>query len=277
MATSSKIPEHRPASIREYVQTIEQHRNTLGGQLWYRGASNSAYNLAPSIYRHPKARISSEYEKLEKDLISRFRQRSIPFLASSPDNLWDTLFLMQHHRVPTRLLDWTENPFIALFFALINAPHKVRPNGSVQYTQDAAVWLLRPEHWNKLSFNTHIFDREIPLPSDTEVASYSPAGSFLAMREYPIAIYGSHNNPRIVAQRGVFTVFGHSAEAMDQLAVNSKFIGASDTPLIKLIIGKRYINRIRSTLADYGFTDSVVFPDLEGLAAEMRRQFEFEV
>lgn len=46
----------------------------------------------------------------------RFRQRSIPFSDRSLQDDWEALFFMQHYRVPTRLLDWSENPFISFHF-----------------------------------------------------------------------------------------------------------------------------------------------------------------
>jgi hypothetical protein len=76
-------------------------------------------------------------------MLSRFQQRSIPFLARPLQGDWEKLFFMQHTAIPTRLLDWTENPFVALYFALTDEPET--PNG------DAAIWVLDPAAWNRKS------------------------------------------------------------------------------------------------------------------------------
>ena len=61
--------------------------------------------------------------RLEKLLLARFQQRSIPFHSRSLADSWEWLFFMQHYGVPTRLLDWSESPLMALFFAVTLARH----------------------------------------------------------------------------------------------------------------------------------------------------------
>ena len=51
-------------------------------------------------------------------LIKRFKQNAFQFLDLVPKDEWEWIFLMQHYRVPTRLLDWTESPLIGLYFAV---------------------------------------------------------------------------------------------------------------------------------------------------------------
>lgn len=87
---------------------------------------------------------------------------------------------MQHYGVPTRLLDWSENPLVALYFAVENKDKET----------DAAIWMLRP---NKLNTHAHINDKDEPdyIPSfdDDEVQGYSTERVRIdkRMQLYPIA------------------------------------------------------------------------------------------
>ncbi len=57
---------------------------------------------------------------------------------------WEWYFLMQHYGAPTRLLDWTGNPLVALYFAIVDQ----EVHGK---NRDAAVWVFDPWEWNKLN------------------------------------------------------------------------------------------------------------------------------
>ena len=116
-----KIPdEKRPGNFPEFVQIIEDFQ-TNSELAWYRGCGDSSYKLFPTLYRHPAKKTLADLGELEKQLMTRFRQRSLPFQSRTFSTDWDLIFFMQHYGVPTRLLDWTENPFIGLYFALMSA------------------------------------------------------------------------------------------------------------------------------------------------------------
>jgi hypothetical protein len=89
----------------------------------------------------------------------------------------------------------------------------------------------------------------------------------------PAAIFGIHNSPRIVAQRGVFTIFGSSTAPMEDIFVGSDY--QPDT-LVKITIPTSTISTLLDKLLAMGYTDAVMFPDLEGLARETKRLFGFE-
>jgi hypothetical protein len=87
-------------------------------------------------------------------------------------------------------------------------------------------------------------------------------------------MYGLHNSPRIVAQRGVFTIFGKETQPMEAVFVANDY---PDDALVKFEFPPDKIRELRDSLFAIGITDSVVYPDLAGLAVELKRYFGFRV
>jgi hypothetical protein len=195
------------------------------------------------------------------------------YLDRSLQNDWEYLFLMQHFGIPTRLLDWTENPYIALYFALTSALFDTSL-GIPSYTQDAAVWILDPTIWNRHVLQGIGFQGNILSPQDEMLKGYAPASDINLMNILPIALYGTHNSPRIVAQRGVFTIFGKNTIPMEEVYINSNFPQDS---LLKLVIPAQHIAVLLKSITASGITDSVIYPDMDGLAKEIKRFFQFWV
>ena len=117
----TNIREEKPSTLPQFLQLIEGFQATTEESLWFRGCGQASYKLLPSLYRHRDAKSLDKVVDLEQKLMIRFKQRSLPYLTRSLANDWETLFFMQHYGIPTRLLDWTENPLIALHFALMSA------------------------------------------------------------------------------------------------------------------------------------------------------------
>lgn len=104
--------------------------------------------------------------------------------------------------------------------------------------------------------------------------SYAIETDARLINEMPVAILGIHNSPRIVAQRGSFTLFGKSLSPMEDIYTSHDF--PVDT-LSKIIIPATSIGALIDKLVWMGISDSVIYPDLEGLAKETKRQFGYEV
>jgi hypothetical protein len=268
----AKVHEEKPQTFTSFVELVEKLQNQSASSLWFRGCGLANFELLPSLYRHRTKKRLDELASLESQIMMRFRQRSIPLHARSLADDWDTLFFMQHYGVPTRLLDWSESPFIGLYFAVMTAPFVYDSNGKPKFQNDAAVWILDPIKWNRHSLIHQSYDGGILSPGDDALKGFKPSPSFAGMNNHPVSLFGAHNSPRIVAQRGVFTIFGQNIKPMEKVFDDEHFPTDS---LTKVIVKRSRIARFRASILNHGVTESVVFPDLEGLAKEIKRGFNF--
>jgi hypothetical protein len=274
MATT--LTEHIIPTLKVFSNFIEtQLPLSKDSTLWFRGSGKTTYTLSPSIHRHATLSSPEKIIELETQIMDRFNQRSVPFLMRPVDkkNDWEVLFFMQHYGIPTRLLDWSENPFISLYFALTSAPYEVIDRKRV-YKEDACIWVLDPVLWNQESLKDFSYDKGILSVEDHFVGSFKPRTPYGNIREKPVGIFGTHNSSRIVSQRGVFTIFGKKMKPMEETYIEDSYPQDS---LIKLILPKDNIFSLLTSLTSLGITDSVVYPDLEGLAKEIRRFYKFDI
>lgn len=262
-------------SLRDYTEQLESRMIASGKGQWYRGCGCVSHALTPTLYRHPSKADFDPLLEAEKHLLTSFRHRSLPYLVAQPDTDMEWLFLMQHHGVPTRLLDWTENPYVALFFALSSARITGRTaDGTPQYEEACAVWLLNPTIWNRRALHLVTFNEGVLSAGDDLLKGYNPRTDPRIMNSDPVAIYGVHNSRRIVAQRGVFVVFGKDIRAMETIFSENDY---PEQALTKLIIPPDRIAGLLGTLTSIGVTDSAIYPDLDGLARELKRSVGFYV
>lgn len=252
------MAEYEVGSITEFFSAIGDLAESAGPEpLWFRGVGAKRYKLSPSLYRHPNITTIEGLLELEKRLIERFRQRSVPFLMdrNMTDN-WEFLFLMQHYDVPTRLLDWSESAMVALWFAL---------NSKASEREFASIWVLNPAKLNRQVFQFQSYQGGVLSISDDQLQGYKPGSNNNPMNTMPTAIYGTHNSPRIVAQRGAFTIAGKDLTPLEDIN------DVKETPgiLNRIVIQDNKISELKKQLTQTGFTESMVFPDLPGLAREL--------
>lgn len=206
----------------------------------------AAWELVPSLARNKK------HLPAELALYKRFVQNAVPHMPKVPVDEYEWMFVMQHHRAPTRLLDWSESPLTALYFAVNETKHK---------KQDAAVWCLDPVALNvaanlKQKPNT----QEIPaFGIDDVLDNYLPSrvdSSPAQMRT--VAIMGPRNTPRMNAQLGVFTI-NHREHA------SIETIGAAQHAW-RLVIPAASKAILQNELTLLGFTALTLFPELDRVA-----------
>lgn len=262
------VEEIKAESITEFTKVVEQSVQNAKGSLWYRGCHKSNFPLTPSLYRL-KNKTVKELLEIERRTIDHFKQRSWSYITKpfQNDRDWEWLFFMQHYRMPTRLLDWTENPFVALYFSLFSERHC--DHQVAQEREDAAVWVLSPGDWNKSIFDDRGYKSDVLSIDDPVVDGYKPKHDVLS--QVPIAINGIANNHRIISQRGVFTVFGRENKSLEEFAGS----GRRSKLLKKIVLPGNRKKELAHALISIGYTDGVIFPDIEGLVIELKRKYGF--
>jgi len=272
-------------SVAEFTKQVELL--LPGGSLqgnWYRGVGRGdSYTLRPGLFRHPTKTTLADLMMLEARMLEDFERYSILHTGgmdiSGEDADLKKLFFMQHYGIPTRLLDWSTNPFIALYFALSTA-QLPSPGSAVE---DAAVWVLDPIAWNRTAMAHASYGDAGPMVHSDAMTGYGPrrlySGGFeptalKTLNESAACMLGITNSVRMFAQRGVFTIFGKDTSSMEDQFRTGNYPSGT---LTKLIIPSAKIGDILSAVLRLGYTDSVSYPDLQGLAMEIKRSRGFKV
>lgn len=218
---------------------IKRLKEKSNERFYFRGVSHKDYKLRPKVGRE-----TGMLDK-EKSMFNRFKNSGRGFIHSSYCDM-DWLCLAQHHGLPTRLLDWTTNPIVALFFAVKPMPH-ITDNSE---KPDRAVFILRVG--------------EKKLLTETEKEKPFRVKNIKIIR--PPAI-----SPRITAQAAMFTIQPKPGIDLENL------VGQKKMDIEKIIIHKDCCDVLRKIIARYGIHPFSLFPDLDGLAKHISMFVEWPV
>lgn len=227
------------------IRFLNKDTHELQEPIWYRGHAKSEWKLEPHFDRLPG-------NKSEIALINQFKQKANLILDKNPKNEFDWLFLMQHHGIPTRLLDWTENPLVALYFVV---------NDYVEI--DGTLWVLLPL---KLNIESKVTKDPNYVPSfdDDDLLNYSPK-TLMGEEDSslkPAAAIAVRNNSRMAAQLSVFTISHRRSPVIERIG-NRKHIW-------KYIVPADCKEKIKNELKEVAINEFTLYPELDKIRSTIK-------
>jgi hypothetical protein len=241
-----------------YAGSWKENLQRFRSDYVYRGLPSARYDLQTSLMQ-----LGENYAELEQHLLRAFRRYAYRY-TSSVDSVWSWLALAQHHGLPTRLLDFTYSPYVALHFATASP---------AQVEEDAAVWCINyvqsiqflPDKLQAILCDegANVFTGEMlssgaqSLPafdrlSDTPFAAFFEPPSF---------------DDRIVNQFALFALMSRATTRLDRWLEDHKQLA------LQVIIPAQLKAEVRDKLDQANITERVLLPGLDGLSAWLARYY----
>ena len=202
----------------------------------YRGECNAGFTLSTSLQRNCKG-LS---RKLEQPMLHNFTKYAVLEEPMIEGNVWKQMIVGQHHGFPTRLLDWSFSPLMALHFAATES------DLDQMAAHDAVVWRIDIDE---------LHDR---LPSKYQKV----------MEKYATTVFSVDMlRRRIISQYSFFSVVPMGMKDIE------KFLDVNTNKTARFVIAKELRWQIRDFLDHQNITERMVYPGLDGLSKWLGRHY----
>lgn len=274
-------------SIRTFIERLEalSIENTHDSVFYFRGHSDHEnFKLIPSIYRDTEW-IRNEH-RMFREIIMK-----CPNDFHNAKTAFEKLVKMQHYSLPSRLLDLTENPLAALFFAVREIPDKDAevlifkiPKADIKYYDSDTVSILsnlakRPESFeieSTKNLNKNKFNQSDGISylihEIKEEKPYFEAKIISSHIESVLCVKPKLDNPRIIRQDGAFFIFGINGHKLEPANVPEAY--QVTTSSSRLIINKSGKTKILEQLAALGINESTLFPEIDSVSRYLKERLK---
>ncbi len=257
------------------VETVEEAMSILVDQPYdekkklyrnlyvYRGIPNADYKLLTSLRRN----CGKKQKNLEQHILDNFSKYAENEAPSMLTSVWKRMILGQHHGLPTRLLDWSRSPLVALHFAMTESDY------SQMDKHDAAVWRI-----DLPDIKTYLPDEYRKVLDDANSSVYTMdqlnqiTGGSLDKYDNDMGSSGMvileppSMDQRVVNQYSFFSVVPSGMEDVDG------FLGETGNT-VKYVISKDIRWHLRDALDQMNINERMIYPGLDGVARVEGRHY----
>ncbi len=226
----------------------------------FRGLNCVGHTLASSLVR--LAEPGSDIARLELALLRNFRKYGHGE-ATGADSIWDWLALGQHRGLPTRLLDWTYSPLVALHFATENTS---------AFDQDGIVWCVNFVNANKRlpeQLQRMLHQEGSDTFTVEMLSAFQSLRDFDALSREPFVVFLEPPavDQRILNQLALFSLMSSPSARLDDWLVQHPDLCR------RVVIPASLKWEIRDKLDQANVNERVLFPGLDGLSRWLARYY----
>lgn len=273
-------------TIASFIKELQNIPRSKDFELFFRGHSNSGYTLLPGIYR------KEGFIKNEHHLFREFLIRTPSDFLNDKSAL-EKLVKMQHYGLPTRLLDITTNPLVALYFATATNADKNGnviafriPKEDIKYFDSDTVSVIsniskRPSHFD-IGEIRHLPIDKFNKQGDIsyliheikeEKSYFQPIINPLDL-ERVVAVKVKQSNNRIIKQSGAFLLFGVNKDKLTPANIPGEWILNLELKGVDFKIDSQSKKAILEELNVLGINEATLFPELDNQAEYLKRHYE---
>ena len=270
-------------SLSDFISTCALVEKEENETLFFRGHADNKFNAIPTVFRHKGDDSSKERFVLKEEELFHNMITQCPEEFSNCHTTFDHLVKMQHYGLPTRLLDITSNPLVALYFACCSFIPKspqdrsakdaeiliyTVPNKEIKFYNSDTVSVISNIAKMNSEFNFHNEEDQTRFLHTIQAEKPYFINNFNKEHlKSVICVKSKLDNRRIVKQSGAFFLFGMGEKKVDQISIDEKYRPKN---FKSITIPKKEKLNLLKELESISISEASLFPEIDNVARYLK-------